>query len=86
MRIVLIDEESELFVVELDKPVSIGRLSNANYVTINSKHDKPAYRTEFRRNLSDYYWKHTNFTECIIEEENFPEIVKIRLRNLGIIE
>lgn len=79
------DRTKEKFVIETDKPFNLCRHINAKYImlNINGMNRKP-HMIPCSHTLDRFI--RFDLIDNIIEEENIPQAIKDKLKELGIIE
>lgn len=85
MRVVRINKDRGIFVIEMNKPFDLLRNKGVKYIAlnINNLNVKP-HRLSCEHFIDRYI--RPGFVEEIIEEENIPQAIKDKLKELGITE
>lgn len=85
MKVIMTDRTKERFVIEMNKPFDLLRNKGAKYIALNiNRLDIPLHRIECGYDIQRFI--RSNLIENIIEEENIPQLLKDKLKELGITE
>ncbi len=85
MKVVMTDRAKERFVIEMDKPFNLCRNMGAKYILLNiNRLNIPSHRIECGYNIQRFI--RSNLVDNALEEENIPQPIKDKLKELGITE